>query len=220
MSKWVSYGYEPPDTQEAKKAREIEQELLREYLPVILTNSERILETPRYFYCQLGVAWLSSMWLYAGGPIPLGVLILLWDSGEMLFECPSCSGTLHAVGLCGSLLSGSGSAWGVCRRCQTMGDVRTDRIGRRIVTVGNLLPRYVNRPIVEKGKHPLFDWKEGLKGESIPDTILVPAVEALDFWELVCELTGMDIGEHRRAPLSEGLAPQGLLQPITLEKRR
>ena len=70
MSKWVSHGYSPPDVAEARQAREVEEELLREYLPVILASSERILETPRYFYCQLTFAWLSSLWFFAGGPIP------------------------------------------------------------------------------------------------------------------------------------------------------
>ena len=95
MSKWVSYGYSPQSDPEAIRARREEDELLRQHLPVILANSDRILETPRYFFCRLGTAFMSSLWIFGGGgPIPLGVLVLLWKAGEMIFECPGCGGRL------------------------------------------------------------------------------------------------------------------------------
>ncbi len=220
MTKWCSYGYFPPESPEVKRGGEFEDELLREYLPVILVNSERILDTPQLFYCQLADAWLSSMWLYGGGPIPLGVLLLLWDAGEMRFECPSCRGPLCAVGVSGSILSGCGSAWGVCAGCRQSRRHRGS-ISRAIRAVGNLLPpQYRNESVIERGKRPLFDWKDGLKGEFTPDKVLVPAVEAVDLWELICALTGRDLGQHVRKPLPEGISPRGLTHPILLEKKR
>ena len=220
MSRFVSYGYSPPNDPEDRVAREVEEALLCEYLPLILANSERILETPRYFFCQISAAWLSSIWVYGGGPIPLGVLLLLWDAGEMRFECPSCGSSLYAIGVAGSILSGSGSAWGVCAGCRTAQRVTKYRFGRPISAVGKLLPRYRNEPIIEKGKQPRFDWKDGLTGESTPDRVLVPAVEAVDLWELICELTGRDVGDYRRQPFRAGTAPSALFHPLTLEKKR
>lgn len=220
MSKWCSYGYFPPGDSETRKVREIEDELLREYLPIVLTSSEQILATPRYFYCQLANAYLSSPYVFGGGPIPLGVLLLLWDAGAMRFECPSCGGSLHAIGVAGSILSGSGSAWGICTGCRTAQRVTKGRFGRTISAVGKLLPRYRNEPIIEKGGRPRFDWKDGLTGESAPDRVIVPAVEAVDFWGLVCELTGREVGDYRRKPVRSGLSPATLLRPLTLEKKR
>ena len=220
MSRWISHGYSTPDDSEARQAREVEEALLCEYLPVIVENADRILETPAHFYRRLASAWLSSMWFYAGGLIPLGVLLMLWEAGEMRFECPLCEGTLYAVGACGSILSGAGSAWGVCDRCRASRIVRPSTMARTIVAVGGLLPCYRNLPLVEKGTQPRFDWKDGLKGEFTPDRVLVPAVEALDLWELICELAGINVGDYRRTPRSTGSMPRGLMEPITLEKRR
>ncbi|HEY6930616.1 MAG TPA: hypothetical protein VJA66_13135 [Thermoanaerobaculia bacterium] len=219
MSKWVSYGYRVSDDLEARQAREIEEELLREHLPLILASSERILETPRFFYCQLADAWLSSMWLYGGGPIPLGVLLLLWEAGEMQFECPSCGGPLYAIGVSGSALSGSGSAWGICAKCRTAQSHRGP-CGRSVHAGGRMLPRYRNEPIIQKGKHPRFDWKDGLTGESTPDRVIVPAVEAVDLWELICALTGKETTRHNRGRRPAYIAPRGMSHPIVLERKR
>ena len=109
MSKWVSYGYAPRNDPERLQVRQAESKLFREQLPLVLANADRILATARYFYCQFDDAYLSAIWLSGGGPIPLGALLLLWRRGHMVFECPECRGRFHAVGMCGSILSGSGS---------------------------------------------------------------------------------------------------------------
>jgi hypothetical protein len=38
-----------------------------------------------------------------------------------------------------------------------------------MMAVGELLRTHRNEPVIEKGTHPVFDWNEGLKGESTPD---------------------------------------------------
>jgi hypothetical protein len=194
MGKWHSYGYVPQDGQGAGRAqREAEDELLREHLPTILGHSRRIVETRRYFYCQLTSAWLSTWFFYnGGGPIPLGVLILLWDSGEMVFDCVECGGNLYAIGVGGSPLSGSATVWGVCEGCRKSQRRTHSKGSLSIHAVGQLLQRHTNERIVERGQEPRFDWKEGLIGESTPDRVILPPVEAVDFLDLVRELNGVD----------------------------
>ena len=137
---------------EERRAREIEDELLREYLPVILGNFERILETPRYFFCQPGSAFLSCSFFYGGGgPIPLGVLAVLWDSGEMIFDCPTCAGRLYAVGL-HRLLGGSGTVWGVCAGCRRWKESCHDHLVGSSHAVGEIVARLPQRADHPKGK--------------------------------------------------------------------
>jgi hypothetical protein len=63
----------PRQDPEGRRAQEIEDELLREHFAVILENLDRILEAPRYFFCQLRSAWFSCLRLFGGGRIPLGL---------------------------------------------------------------------------------------------------------------------------------------------------
>ena len=231
MSKWVSYGHSPQNDPEAIRARQEEDELLRQHLPVILANSDRILETPRYFFCRLRTAYMSSLWIFGGGgPIPLGVLLLLWKAGEMIFECPGCGGHFYAVGISGSILSGCGSAWGPCLNCNQRQHIRRDHMGETILAVGPLLRIHRNESVIEKGKQPRFDWKEGLVGESTPDRVIVPAVEPVDLRTLIAELGGSELeGVSREGQLLQELGPEkettqpirrGFTSPIPLEKKR
>jgi hypothetical protein len=189
VSRWVFYSYGPQNDPEAIRVRQEEDALLRRHLRLILANADRVLETPRYFFCQLRTAFMSSLWVFGGGgPIPLGVLLLLWKSGEMIFECRGCRGRLYAVGISASILSGCGGAWGLCLDCNQQQDTRRDHMGETILAVGPLLRTYRNEPVIEKGKQPRFDWKYGLVGESTHDRVIVPAVEPVDLRTLIEEL--------------------------------
>jgi len=231
MSKWVSYGYGPQNSPEAIRARQEEDELLQQHLPLILANSDRILETPRYFFCRLRTAYMSSLWMFGGGgSIPLGVLLLLWKAGEMVFECPGCGGQFYAVGTSGSILSGCGSAWGYCLSCNQGQSIRRDHMGKTILAVGALLGTHRNESVIKKGKQPRFDWKEGLVGESTPDRVIVPAIEPVDLRTLIARLGGSELevvspeGQllQELGPDKEALQPirRGFTSPIPLEKKR
>ena len=189
MSKWIYCGYGPPKDPEAIRARQEEDEVLRQHLPVILANFDRILGTPHHFFCQLGTAFMSSLWVFGGGgPIPLGVLVLLRKAGKMIFGCPRCGGRFHAVGISGSILSGCGAAWGPCLDCNQQQYLRRDHVGASILAIGPLLRTERNEPTIEMGKQPRFDWKGGLVGESTPGRVIVPAVMPADLQHLVAEL--------------------------------
>lgn len=231
MSKWISYGYGPQVDLEASRARQEEDEFLRQHLSVILANSDRILETPRYFFCRLGAAYMSSLWIFGGGgPIPLGVLLLLWKADKMIFECPGCGSHFYAVGISGSILSGCGAAWGPCLDCNQRQSIRRDHMGETILAVGPLLRIHRNESVIEKGKQPRFDWKEGFVGESTPGRMIVPAVEPVGFRTLIAELGGWELEVvSREGQLLQELGPRretaqpirrGFTSPIPLEKKR
>lgn len=189
MSKWVSYGYGPPNDPDAIRVRQEEDDLLRLNLRLILANSDTILNRPAHFFCKLRTAFMSSPWVFGGGgPIPLGVLLLLWNAGEMIFECPNCGGRACAVGVSGSVLSGCGGFWGPCLDCNQQQNTRRDHMGETILAVGPLLRTYRNAPLIEKGKQPRFDWEHGLVGESTPDRVILPAVEPVDLRTLIRRL--------------------------------
>jgi hypothetical protein len=230
MAKWVSYGYGPQQDPEARRAQEIEDELVREHFAVILENLDRILDTPRYFFCQLRSAWFSCLWVYGGGPIPLGVLALLWNEGKMLYGCPSCGFRLHAVGLTGSILTGVRSAWGFCAGCGQKQTLGYPSGHDDLIVVGELVRIHRNEPIIAKGTHLVFDWKDGLKGEFTPDKVIVPAVEPVDVRTLIVELRGLELKACRRegellpdpGPTKQAPKPvrSGFTHPIRLEKKR
>jgi hypothetical protein len=227
MGKWVSRGYCSTDDAEA---RGVELEFFRKNLSIILANSYQVLATPRYFFCQLGSAWLSvAFWFGGGGKIPLGVLVALWQTGDMVFECPGCHGRLYAVGICGSVLSGCGSAWGTCANCR-QSDIRSPEVATSILAVGNMLQIHRNEPVIERGKQPRFDWTEGLVGESTPDRVVVPTVEAVDLHTLVEELTGTSRAsdraiqptsaeDARSTALSPSDRPRGFTSPLRIERQ-
>jgi hypothetical protein len=187
MSKWVSCGFEPVVDM---RAREVEDQLIREKLPLIISNSGRILSTPRYFFCQPLSAFLSCPYVFGGGEtIPLGVLVLLWRAGKMKFDCPACGALAYGFGVGGSVLSGSGSVRGICIGCRQW---RCDRrnVAESILAAGPLIASIRNEPLVEKGKRPRFDWTAGLVGKTTPDRVIVPVVEPVVLEGLIQEVTG------------------------------
>jgi hypothetical protein len=188
----------PSRTRKPRRAQEIEDGLLREHFAVILENLDRILDTPRYFFCLLRSAWFSCLWVYGGGRIPLGVLALLWNEGKMVYDCPSCGFRLHAVGLTGSILTGVRSAWGFCAGCGQKQTLRNPSGHDDLIAVGELVGFHRNEPVVEKGTRPIFDWKDGLKGEFTPDRVIVPAVEPVDARTLIVELRGSELKDGRQ----------------------
>ena len=96
--------------------------------------------------------------------------------------------------------------------------------------VRGVLGQYTNQPVIERGKQPRFDWKEGLVGESTPDQVMVPAVEPVDLLSLVRELTDVlsEESDQAFAPANqpavlsrlEGRRSGGITFPLLLEKKK
>jgi hypothetical protein len=189
MAKFVSDAYRPQGDAESRRN---EMEILRRGFPLVLRNLDRILRTPRFFFCQLQSAYSWTLWFGPSGPIPLGVLALLWENGKMMHGCPECGGRLYAVGVGGSF--SAGDAWGLCADCSYNGKAISRSWHEGFFAVARLLPLYKNEPIIEYGKRPRFDWKYGLVGETTPDKVLVPAVEPVDLFALLDELEAAEAG--------------------------
>ncbi len=226
-----AYGYGPADDPTARKRRAGEDDLLRQHLPVILANAEKILATPRFFYCQIATAFMSSLWLFGGGaPIPLGVLILVWEQGRMLYDCPACGFQLHAVSLSGSLFQEVGTVWGFCDGCRHKQTVRLVPCHGDMMAVGELLRIYRNEPLIVKGSQPRFDWKAGITGEFTPDRVIIPSVEPVDLRTVIVELRGSEsesgwadgklLPEPEPTAQTPQLVRRGFIHPIPLEKKR
>jgi hypothetical protein len=189
MVKFVSYAYRPQGDAESRRK---EMETLRRGFSLILRNLDRILRTPRFFFCQLQSAYSWTFWFGPSGPIPLGVLVLLWENGKMIHGCTECGGRLYAVGVGGSF--SRGDVWGLCVDCGYNGKFMSRSWHPAFFAVSRLLPLYKNEPIIEYGKQPRFDWKYGLVGEPTPDKVLVPAVEPVDLTALLDELETAEAG--------------------------
>lgn len=187
-----SYGYDPHSSAEN---RQEEMKGVCENFEVILKNFKRIVENEQYFFCQIGAAYLSMPWVGPDGPIPLGALVLLWQKGKLIKECPDCGGNVYVFGASGSPLSGDHSWWGVCRRCA---GEKSRRGGNGFHTIWmpirEMLVEYPNKPIVKKGKRQYFTWGQGLTGETTPDVIITEKVLGVDIKTLIEELKHEGLG--------------------------
>jgi hypothetical protein len=161
-----SYGYAPNISAEN---REEEMKVVCENFEVILKNFKRILENEQFFFCQIGAAYLAMPWIGPDGPIPLGVLVLLWQKRKLIKKCPDCGGNVYVFGASGSPLSGDHSWRGVCRRCA----------GEKSQRGGN-------------GFHliwmPIREMLRELTGETTPDIIIKEKVQGVDIKTLIEEL--------------------------------
>jgi hypothetical protein len=213
MAKFVSYAYRPQGDAESRRK---EMEILRRGSPLILRNLDRILRTPRFFFCQLQSAYSWTFWFGPSGPIPLGVLVSLWENGKMIYGFPQCGGRLYAIGVGGSF--GGGDVWGLCADCGYNGKFSSASWNEGFFAVAQLLPLYKNEPVIEYGKRPRFDWKYGLVGETTPDKVLVPAVEPVVLPALLAELEAAEAGAVIRDEGTEPVPPRKPYGPTVFLK--
>ena len=187
MTKIVSYGYTPDSPAEERIG---ETEVLCQNFEVILKNFSIILENERYFFCEIGTAFLSIPYIGPGGQIPLGVLVLLSQKGDIIKKCPDCGGKAYILGAGGSPLSGTHSWWGICPKC---GKTKSQRGGSGFssifMPINEMLKKYPNKSIIKKGKRQYFTWKDGLTGEATPDIIIKEKIQGADIKTLIKELT-------------------------------
>jgi hypothetical protein len=92
--------------------------LFTENLDLIRLNSQKILDTAEYFFCDLPFAWCS--WPYVGGdgPLCLGFLLLGWQDGIFIEPRAGCHSECLVLSFGGSPLSGSNSWSGICAECK------------------------------------------------------------------------------------------------------
>lgn len=105
------------DTAKKQQEQEAENKLFCENLRLIIESFDTILKREEFFFCEFGSAFLSMAYIAKGGPIPLGVLISLWQDGDFIDKCSHCGGEVYIIGAGGSPLSGGHSFWGYCGQC-------------------------------------------------------------------------------------------------------
>jgi len=165
----------------------LEIRLLKEHLPLLLANRERILHTPEYFFCTLEDAYASLAYV-GGGRLYLGVLALVWKRELVRSACIDCGGPLFLLGLAGSPLSGTHSIWGICSSCRDHKTWMEPSLTTIAMPIRELIQKYPNEAIVKKGQRRTFSWA-GLVGEDTPDEVIRPAVEGKNLLQVVWELS-------------------------------
>jgi hypothetical protein len=89
--------------------------LFIENFELILTNSDRIINTPEFYACRPHFIRMSNP---GGAPQNnLGNLCLLWEAGKFKDSCDSCGGQRYIVGGSGNMGGGISDNSGVCPKC-------------------------------------------------------------------------------------------------------
>jgi len=73
----------------------------------------------------------------------------------------------------------------VAPRCQI-----ATSIGVFVVSYFELLKKYENVEIIQRGKRKRFDWGKGIVGEDDPDTIIKNKIQGVTLTELIYYLNG------------------------------
>jgi hypothetical protein len=179
--------YTPGPDDRPAETKEAESKLFAENLGLILDKAQVIIDTPRYFFCTFDSAFISVMFVH-GGMIPLGVLSLLWQKGNLRAACRHCGGEVYIYGTGGSPLSGSHSAWGCCLACGKYNRVQVEHFSEIWAPLAEAIRDNPNEAVIEKGKRPKFSWSKGLEGETTPDKVIKAKVEAVTLAQLIKEL--------------------------------
>ncbi len=103
------------DAQEACKRYRLS---LIDSFSLLLNYYDEILENSELYYVPVKEIRFGST-VTGDAKLFLGDLLTMWQGEPWRTNCPKCnSQSLFIFGAGGSPLSGSGSAWGVCRECR------------------------------------------------------------------------------------------------------
>ncbi len=107
------------------EARKSYQLSLVDSFPLLSKYYDEILDNPELYYVPINEIHFGSS-ITGSTKLFLGDLLTLWQDEPWHTTCPKCnSQSLFIFGAGGSPLSGSGSAWGVCKKCrENIGGVR------------------------------------------------------------------------------------------------
>lgn len=96
---------------------EIEKSYLLKYRRLLRANAARIDSRRDFALCTMRCAFISIAYIGGSGPIPLGLLLKMWEDGMGSGQCPDCGSRTLYVCAGGSPLSGSHSVFGICDPC-------------------------------------------------------------------------------------------------------
>ncbi len=159
-----------PEESEAEVIKN--QKIFCENLDLILKHSDQIIARPEFFYIRH--SWMMVGAMYVGSNyIPLGVLLLLWQSGRWTTECLGCGGKAYIYKIAGSPLSGSHYCHAFCPVCaETLNSKQSKGFTVLMKQALDLSKTYNQKRKILRTKGPRFSWRNGTVGEKVPDKIL------------------------------------------------
>lgn len=161
------------------------KQLLCDSLELILGNAGKIIDTPEFFHIRHEWSYIGSNWVGVRY-IPLGVLLLLWQKGLCIDQCPNCSGEIYIFRAGGFVLSGWYRYEAICPSCReiVIGS-RNTGLALLIKPAFNLYRSNLQRKKLLRTRGPRFSWSKGVVGEKIPDKFLEDVVKPVNLEKLI-----------------------------------
>jgi len=131
--------------------------------------------------------------------MPLGVLLLLWEAGQLKDICPHCSGNVFIIGAGGSALSGTNLWYGFCVKCKQRVTGRNSSFSRIWGPAFEIESKYPNRRIIKRYNLKSDKWFDKLKEKRKPDEIIKDKIEASTIGDLISFLkSGREVTDGKR----------------------
>ena len=160
------------------------------HFKLILENEKIIINTPKYFYIlhkRIHVGTTITGTAY----IPIGVLLLLWKTGNLLCSCPACGAKSYIIQAGGSALSGSHSYSAICAECSRCFCSRAGSFSEIYFPIFAKLKEFPNTQTISIKRTQKFSWSGGLVGQPTPDEIIEDGIHPIDLKDLVETLKGL-----------------------------
>ena len=145
--------------------------LLNRDFGLILRNAQFIINNERYSYCLIPGAYLSAVFIPESGPVPLGVLIKLWEKREWMDRCSRCGEWVYIIGAAYNSLNEACTWWGICSACNSSSNSN-----------GRALQQGTKENFIEELYHPvrtLLKQYENLRAVSVQATTFVELLQVL-----------------------------------------
>ena len=175
-----------PEESEAEVRKN--KQLLCDNLELILAGADTIISTPEFFHIRHEWSYIGSNWVGVRH-IPLGVLLLLWQKGLCIDQCPNCSGEAYIFRAGGFVLSGWYRFEAICPSCREIViSSRDTGLALLIKPAFDLYASTKQQKKILRTRGPRFSWSKGVVGEKVPDQVLEDVVEPVDLETLINEL--------------------------------
>jgi hypothetical protein len=177
-----------PLPEETDEQRENNMQPFRENLELILDNSELILNTPEYFFIRH--TWALAGGAYVGAKyIPLGVLVMLWESGEWLSECQKCGHKTYIFCAGGSPLSGSHFYQAICTTCNVIVNREMESgLTMLMKPAFELCNKYSQKRKILRVEGQFFSWSKGVVESAASHEKLEDVIAPVDLKTLIKQL--------------------------------
>ncbi len=161
------------------------KQLLCDNLELILGSADKIINTPEFFHIRHKWSYIGSNWVGVRH-IPLGVLLLLWQEGLCIDQCPNCRGKIYIFRAGGFILSGWYRYEAICPSCRELViGSRNTGLALLVKPAFDLYKSNVQRKKLLRTRGPRFSWSKGVVGEKVPDKVLEDVVKPVSLENMV-----------------------------------